>query len=115
MGAHAFPGALHDLHMRHEPRGNEAAPLHGEVLSPEEERLLRGRPPASALRWCATSVGRGATVVDVRPLAGGTSSAGHAVDVRDARGGGGRPRLRPLLRAPRAPPGPPPPPHGGPA
>ena len=99
MGAHAFPGALHDFDMRHEPRGDETAPLHGEVLSPEEERLLRGRPPASALRWCAESVGRGATVVDVRPLAGGTSSAVHAVDLRDARGGLRRLVLRRFVRA----------------
>jgi aminoglycoside phosphotransferase (APT) family kinase protein len=99
MGAHAFPGALHDSAMRHEPRGNEAAPLHGEVLSPAEERLLRGRPPASALRWCAAAVGRGATVIDVRPLAGGTSSAVHALDVRDARGAVRRLVLRRFVRA----------------
>jgi aminoglycoside phosphotransferase (APT) family kinase protein len=100
MGAHAFPPmALHDQAMRRGPRADEKAPLHGEVLTPEEERLLRGRPPTRALRWCAESVGRGAAVLDVRPLAGGTSSAVHAVDLRDGRGVVRRLVLRRFVRA----------------
>jgi hypothetical protein len=100
MGAHAFPPmALHDQAMRRGPRADEKAPLHGEVLTPEEERLLRGRPPTRALRWCAESLGRGAAVLDVRPLAGGTSSAVHAVDLRDGRGAVRRLVLRRFVRA----------------
>lgn len=54
--------------------------------------MLRGAPPSAALEWCAQAVGRGATVVRVWPLVGGTSSAVHAVDVRDRAG-----RVHPLV------------------
>ena len=58
-------------------------PLHGEALAPEDERLLRGPPPAPALRWCERAAsGR---VAAVRALTGGTSSAVHAVDLDDGR------------------------------
>jgi aminoglycoside phosphotransferase (APT) family kinase protein len=77
----------------HRPaRPDVAVPLHGDAIAPDEERLLRGTPPARALRWCEAAVGGGASVVDVRPLTGGTSSAVHALDVRDGRG-----RTRPLV------------------
>jgi aminoglycoside phosphotransferase (APT) family kinase protein len=79
--------------MRAEP------PLHGSELTPEDQRLLRGPPPARALRWCAAAAGRGAAVTRVVALAGGTSSAVHAVDVEDARG---RPRPLVLRRFVRA-------------
>ncbi len=59
------------------------APLHGEELAPEDERLLRGPPPAAALRWCERAAG--ARVATVRALTGGTSSAVHAVDLDDGR------------------------------
>src|SRR4051794_6100023 len=66
---------------RHAP-----APAHGDALAAADERLLRGRPAAAALRWCALAVGGPrATVTHVKALAGGTSSAVHAVDVRDDR------------------------------
>jgi aminoglycoside phosphotransferase (APT) family kinase protein len=38
-------------------------------------------PPPEALRWAADSVGRGANVVGVRRLTGGTASAAHALRV----------------------------------
>jgi aminoglycoside phosphotransferase (APT) family kinase protein len=60
--------------------------VHGEELSPEDAQLLRARPPIEALRWCASSIAPDARVVAVSPLAGGTSSAVHAVDVADRRG-----------------------------
>jgi len=61
-------------------------PAHGHALDPADHRLLRGRPPAAALRWCATAVGGPrAAVTHVAALAGGTSSAVHAVQVRDGR------------------------------
>jgi aminoglycoside phosphotransferase (APT) family kinase protein len=69
------------------PERDPAEPAHGFALDPAEHRLLRGRPPAAALRWCAAAAGgRGAAVVRVEALGGGTSSAVHAVDVRDRRG-----------------------------
>jgi aminoglycoside phosphotransferase (APT) family kinase protein len=55
---------------------------HGYALGPADERLLRARPPAAALAWCARAVGPRAKVAAVRPLRGGTSSAVHAVDIR---------------------------------
>ena len=61
------------------------APLHGFALPPGEHALLRGSPPGEALAWCSAAVGPGAEVTRVIALAGGTSSAVHAVDVRDAR------------------------------
>jgi aminoglycoside phosphotransferase (APT) family kinase protein len=60
--------------------------MHGFDLSDEDRRLLRSRPPERALRWCAAAVGASASVVAVKPLAGGTSSAIHAIDVQDAGG-----------------------------
>lgn len=68
------------------PEPDPRSPPHGYALDPGEHRLLRRRPPASALRWCAAAVGPGAAVTRVGALAGGTSSAVHAVDVRDGRG-----------------------------
>jgi aminoglycoside phosphotransferase (APT) family kinase protein len=62
------------------------SPPHGFELTPELHELLRGEPPASALGWCEGVVGRGAEVVGVAPLPGGTASAVHAVDVRNSRG-----------------------------
>jgi aminoglycoside phosphotransferase (APT) family kinase protein len=59
---------------------------HGYALSAADRRLLRSAPPAATLRWCAAAIGRGARVVRAVALAGGNSSAVHAVDVEDARG-----------------------------
>ena len=61
-------------------------PPHGFVLSAEDDRLLRGPVPDRALAWAARAVGRGARVVRSRPLAGGTSSAVHALTVSTAEG-----------------------------
>ncbi len=72
---------------------------HGYDLSPADRLLLRGRPPAQALRWCERAAGRGATVAGVRALEGGTSSAVHAIDVRTA---GGHERALVLRRFVRA-------------
>jgi aminoglycoside phosphotransferase (APT) family kinase protein len=74
-------------------------PMHGYDLAPEDERLLRGRPPARALRWCAAAFGDGASVQGVAALQGGTSSAVHAVDVRDRRARLHRLVLRRFVRA----------------
>ena len=52
----------------------------------EFERLARRAPPPEALRWAARSIGRGAAVISARRLRGGSSTAVHAMDVRDARG-----------------------------
>ena len=61
--------------------------MHGDQLTPAERTLLRGAPPAAALRWAAAAAaGDGAEVVAVRALEGGTSSAVHALDVRDGAG-----------------------------
>jgi aminoglycoside phosphotransferase (APT) family kinase protein len=60
---------------------------HGFALSPEDDRLLRGPVPERALAWAARAVGDGARVVASRPLAGGTSSAVHALSVSSAGGG----------------------------
>ena len=51
---------------------------------PETRRLLRSRPPRTALAWAGAALG--GTVVSVRPLRGGLSSAVHAVTVA-LRGG----------------------------
>src|SRR5919197_357633 len=48
-------------------------------------RLLRRRPPATALAWAAAAVGPGARVAGVRPLASGWL-ANHVLEVRDAAG-----------------------------
>ena len=61
-------------------------PPHGFVLSAEDDRLLRGPVPERALAWAARAVGEGARVVASRPLAGGTSSAVHALTVSTADG-----------------------------
>ncbi|MGH2740880.1 MAG: phosphotransferase family protein [Thermoleophilaceae bacterium] len=60
---------------------NRHGPPHGYELAPEDASLLRGLPPARALRWVESAVGRGARAINVRALAGGTSSAMHAVDI----------------------------------
>lgn len=52
-----------------------------DVVEVTREHALRARPPDAALAWVARSVGRGARVLGVRPLTGGTSSALHAVAV----------------------------------
>jgi aminoglycoside phosphotransferase (APT) family kinase protein len=59
---------------------------HGFALSPEDERLLRGPVPDEALRWVTAAVGRGARVCAEQALAGGTSSAVHALRVEAANG-----------------------------
>jgi aminoglycoside phosphotransferase (APT) family kinase protein len=64
----------------------EAEPLHGFDLSAQDERLLRGPVPTAALHWVAGAVGRGSRVIASRPLAGGTSSAVHAVEVEGQQG-----------------------------
>ncbi len=53
------------------------SPLHGDALSPADERLLRGTPPARAIAWCTRVAG--ARVTGVRALTGGASSAVHGV------------------------------------
>jgi aminoglycoside phosphotransferase (APT) family kinase protein len=72
-----------------------SSPPHGFELPPGEHQLLRGPPPPRALRWCEAAVGGRARVVRFAALAGGTSSAVHAVDVRDV---GGRTRRLVLRR-----------------
>jgi aminoglycoside phosphotransferase (APT) family kinase protein len=74
------------------------SPPHGFELTPEDHELLRGAPPARALRWCERVVGGGAEVVGLAPLQGGTASAVHAVDVRDPRGHVRRLVLRRFVR-----------------
>jgi aminoglycoside phosphotransferase (APT) family kinase protein len=58
-------------------------PTYGYELGSEQRALLRSAPTARALRWVESAVGSGARVNRVRALEGGTSSAIHAVDVRD--------------------------------
>jgi aminoglycoside phosphotransferase (APT) family kinase protein len=60
---------------------------HGFELSAADEALLRGQVPAQALRWVAAALGSDARVLAAWPLAGGTSSAVHAVRV-DTGGSG---------------------------
>jgi aminoglycoside phosphotransferase (APT) family kinase protein len=67
-------------------------PPHGYELAPEDATLLRGAPPARALRWVESVVGPGARTLAVRALHGGTSSAIHAVDVATRAG-----RTHPLV------------------
>ena len=50
---------------------------HGSDLSPADEALLRGPPPARAIAWCERVAG--ARIVAVAPLRGGMSSAVHAL------------------------------------
>ena len=83
---------------------------HGSDLSPADEALLRGPPPARAIAWCERAAG--ARIVAVAPLRGGTSSAVHALTLRAAgaswccaascaRTGWPRSRTRPRARSPR--------------
>jgi len=74
-------------------------PPHGYELAHEDAALLRGRPPDRALGWVESAVGRGARAIKVRALAGGTSSAIHAVDVRMPNGPVRRLVLRRFVRA----------------
>ena len=59
----------------------ERAGPHGFRLTSDDERLLRGPVPARALAWAARAVGDGARAVRSRALAGGASSAVHALTV----------------------------------
>jgi aminoglycoside phosphotransferase (APT) family kinase protein len=68
---------------------------HGFELDAADEALLRGPVPDRALRWVTASVGSGARVLAVEALAGGTSSAVHAVLVDT---GASRPRELVLRR-----------------
>ena len=56
---------------------------HGSDLSPADEALLRGPPPARAIAWCERAAG--ARTVAVSPLRGGTSSAVHALTFAGGR------------------------------
>jgi len=62
------------------------AMTYGFDLNPEDERLLRGPVPDKALRWAADAVGPGSHVRLAEPLAGGMSSAVHALDIEDGAG-----------------------------
>lgn len=73
-------------------------PIYGIDLPPDEHRLLRGRPPARALQWAASFFGLGARVHSVRPLAGGTASAIHALAIEDGAGQMHRVVLRRYVR-----------------
>lgn len=64
----------------------EGDPPHGFELSPADHLLLRGPVPPPALEWAAAAVAAGARVGAALALEGGTSSAVHALDVRDADG-----------------------------
>jgi hypothetical protein len=59
---------------------------YGFDLDDEDNRLLRGPVPEQALRWAAAAVGPGSRVRVTEPLAGGMSSAVHALDIEDAAG-----------------------------
>jgi len=63
------------------------------------ESLARRRPPPQALRWAAGSIGRGAQVVSVRRLRGGSSTAVHAIEIDDRRGRRHRLVLRRFIRS----------------
>ena len=63
------------------------------------EPFIRRRPPPEALRWVERAAGRGARITSIRRLRGGTSSAVHAVNLRDARGTLHRLVLRRFVRA----------------
>jgi hypothetical protein len=54
-------------------------PPHGFDEDAATWRLLRSRPPRAALAWAGAAVG--GTVVSVRPLRGGMSSAVHALTI----------------------------------
>ncbi|MGZ6722246.1 MAG: phosphotransferase family protein [Solirubrobacteraceae bacterium] len=68
---------------------------HGFELNAADEALLRGPVPDQALRWVTASVGFGARVLGAEALAGGTSSAVHAMLVDT---GASRPRELVLRR-----------------
>jgi aminoglycoside phosphotransferase (APT) family kinase protein len=68
-------------------------------LDADEHRLLRGAPPAVALAWATAAIAPGARVRSVRPLAGGTSSAVHALVVEYQTGRLHRLVLRRFVRA----------------
>jgi aminoglycoside phosphotransferase (APT) family kinase protein len=65
---------------QHEP----ARVPYGFELPPDEHRLLRGRPPRQALDWAASAFGSKARVAWARAMAGGCSSAVHALTILDA-------------------------------
>jgi aminoglycoside phosphotransferase (APT) family kinase protein len=69
---------------------------HGFDDDPETRRLLRSRPPRAALAWAGAALG--GTVVAVRALRGGLSSAVHAVTVALPGGGTERAVLRRYVR-----------------
>ena len=60
---------------------------------------LRRRPPPEALRWVEYSVGRGAEVIGVRRLRGGTSAAVHLLRLRGGPPGVDTVVLRRFVRA----------------
>ncbi|HET7048974.1 MAG TPA: phosphotransferase [Solirubrobacteraceae bacterium] len=68
---------------------------HGFEFDTADEALLRGPVPDQALRWVTASLGYGARVLAAEALAGGTSSAVHAVLVDT---GASRPRELVLRR-----------------
>jgi aminoglycoside phosphotransferase (APT) family kinase protein len=74
------------------------SPPHGYELGPEDTTLLRTRPPARALRWAESAIGRGARTFAVRALDGGTSSAIHALDICPSSGAVRRLVLRRFVR-----------------
>jgi aminoglycoside phosphotransferase (APT) family kinase protein len=80
-----------------EPMPSERRVPHGFDLAPAERRLLRGRPPATALDWACAAAGARA-VVAVRARSGGMSSAVHAIEVEDKRGHRQRLVLRRYVR-----------------
>jgi aminoglycoside phosphotransferase (APT) family kinase protein len=80
------------------PKGDHEPPIHGFHLAPDEHRLLRGKPPAQALRWVESVIGSGARVRSARALPGGTSSAVHALIVVSASGQQHRVVLRRFVR-----------------
>lgn len=74
--------------------------MHGYDLAPEDHALLRGAPPPAALRWAVAAISPGgdAEVVSAVALEGGTSSAVHALDVRERGGAERRLVLRRFVR-----------------
>ena len=78
---------------------NERSSHHGFELDAADEALLRGPVPAQALRWVGESLGPSARVLATEALAGGTSSAVHALRVDT---GGSRVRELVLRRFVRA-------------
>jgi aminoglycoside phosphotransferase (APT) family kinase protein len=60
------------------------SPAHGFGDDEQTRRLLRSRPPQQALAWAAARLG--GSVVSVRALQGGMSSAVHLLTVQDGSG-----------------------------